>query len=107
MMASDIFVMPSYREGFGTSVIEAASCGIPSIGSNVYGLSDSIKDGVTGELITVCSKQDLEAAMTKLLSDNDLRTKMGDNARQYAKDNFSQDSVTHLLIDFYKGIIVK
>ena len=107
MMASDIFVMPSYREGFGTTIIEAASCGIPSIGSNIYGLSDSIKDGETGELTTVYSAKDLERAMTKLLDNDDLRIKMGNRARFYANENFSQDKMTLLLIEFYQRLILK
>ncbi|MDN3683994.1 glycosyltransferase [Vibrio sinaloensis] len=40
----DIFVLPSYREGFGTSVLEAAAAGLPAIASSIYGLSDAIED---------------------------------------------------------------
>ena len=48
MRASDLFCLPSYREGFGVSVIEAASCGIPALVSRIYGLTDSIIEGETG-----------------------------------------------------------
>lgn len=50
MSASDVFVLPSYREGFGLSIIEAASVGIPAIGSKIYGITDAIVDGETGLL---------------------------------------------------------
>ena len=45
---ADILCIPSYREGFGTVVIEAASCGIPSLCSNIYGLNDAIIQNKTG-----------------------------------------------------------
>jgi len=106
MMASDIFVLPSYREGFGSVIIEAASCGIPSIGSDIYGLSDAIKDGETGILIPAKSEKYLEEAMIKLLDNKNLRIKMGHMACHYAQDNFSQDKITMLLIILYEGIII-
>ena len=40
--------IPSFREGFGTVVIEAASCRLPSLGSNIYGLKDAIIEHKTG-----------------------------------------------------------
>ena len=106
MMASDILVIPSYREGFGSVVIEAASCGIPSVGTDIYGLSDSIKDGETGILIPAKSEKDIEVAMIKLLDNDNLRIKMGEKARYHAKDNFSQDKITMLLIKLYERIIL-
>ena len=106
MMASDIFVIPSYREGFGSVVIEAASCGIPSIGSDIYGLNDSIKDGETGILVPAKSHKLLEEAMLKLLVNDNLRIKMGEKAHYQAKKKFSQDKLTLLLIQLYERIII-
>ena len=107
MMASDIFVLPSYREGFGSVIIEAASCGIPSIGSDIYGLSDAIKNNKTGILISPKSEKDLEVAMNKLLDNDSLRIDMGEEARIYANDKFSQKMLTSLLMKLYKSIISK
>ena len=53
MAAADIFCLPSYREGFGATVIESAACGIPTIGTKIYGLTDAIIDGETGILVEV------------------------------------------------------
>ena len=44
----DIFCLPSYREGFGTVIIESASCGVPSLCSNIYGLKDAVIENQTG-----------------------------------------------------------
>jgi glycosyltransferase involved in cell wall biosynthesis len=50
MAISDFLCLPSYREGFGTVVIEAAAMGLPTVGTRIYGLSDAIEEGVTGLL---------------------------------------------------------
>ncbi len=50
MAGADIFILPSHREGFGSTVIEAAATGIPAIASRIYGLTDAVQDGETGYL---------------------------------------------------------
>jgi glycosyltransferase involved in cell wall biosynthesis len=105
MAASDIFVLPSYREGFGSVIIEAASSGLPSIGSNIYGLSDAIKDKQTGFLVPVRSSKLLEEAMLKLSKNDKLRNEMGSNARKRAIYLFSQENITLELLQLYKRLI--
>ena len=105
MAASDIFVLPSYREGFGSVIIEAASSGLPSIGSNIYGLSDAIKDKQTGFLVPVRSSKLLEEAMLKLAKNDKLRNEMGSNARKRAIYLFSQENITLELLQLYKRLI--
>lgn len=107
MSASDVFVLPSYREGFGSVIIEAASCGLPSIGSNIYGLSDAIKSGETGLLVPAGSSKFLEGAMLKFVSNEELRNKMSINARNHATYHFSQDDITLKILQLYKGLIEK
>jgi len=107
MAASDIFVLPSHREGFGSVIIEAASCGLPSIGSDIYGLSDAIKTNVTGFLVPTGSSESLKETMLELANNNELRNKMGLNARNRAINNFSQDYITLKILQFYKELIKK
>ena len=45
---ANVLCLPSHREGFGTVVIEAASCGLPTLASKIYGLYDSISENKTG-----------------------------------------------------------
>ena len=45
---ADVFCLPSYREGFGVVIIEAASVGLPAIASRIYGITDAVDEGVTG-----------------------------------------------------------
>jgi glycosyltransferase involved in cell wall biosynthesis len=105
MKASDILILPSYREGFGNVVIEAASSGIPSIVSNIYGLNDAIIDGDTGLLTSTNSTKSLEDAMNKLIKEERLRIHMGSKARIRAIESFSQDNMTLNVIKFYKRLL--
>ena len=51
MAAADIFCLPSYREGFGMAALEASSCGLPVVGTNIHGLSDAVINNETGVLV--------------------------------------------------------
>lgn len=100
MAAADVFVLPSYREGFGTVVIEAASCGTPTVATNIYGLSDAVVDGETGLLVPVRDSNKLAAALLQLATDSEKRKKMGEAARQRALVQFSQHAVSTFLVNF-------
>lgn len=102
MSAADVLCLPSYREGFGLVVVEAGSVGIPAIGSNIYGITDAIKDGVTGFLFEPGAWHDLRQKMIKCLEDPVLVKAMGMNARQNTLDLFSGDKVTAAMADYYR-----
>ena len=102
MMAADVFCLPSYREGFGTVIIESAACGIPSIGSNISGLSDSIVNNKTGLLFNVKDIANLSAAMIKLAEDDSLRLTLGEQAMLRAREKFDQRIVVARLVKFLK-----
>ena len=107
MAAADIFCLPSYREGFGSVVIEAGACGLPAIGSNIYGLSDAIVDGTTGLLVAAKSASELSSALQVLIDDADKRKKFGQAARERAVTNFSQQHLTDLVVATYNSMIQK
>ena len=100
MAASDIFCLPSYREGFGTVIIESAACGIPSVGSRIYGLTDAIIDQETGFLVEVGDIDGLSEKMTLLASDTELRKRLGNMAMHRARSSFGQEKVVQGLLDF-------
>lgn len=95
--AADVFVAPSYREGFGLVVIEAESMGLPAIVSNVPGQIDAIIPNETGLSCVVKSASSLQHQMEKLILDSDLRVKFGNNAQKFVRDNFEQNKLFEYL----------
>lgn len=105
LQASDVFIMPSYREGFGSSVIEASCLGIPVICSDAYGVLDAMVDDVTGLRCKVADVPTLQSAMEKLLNDAELRKRLGDAGRQRVLGNFKGCAITAEWVKFYKEIL--
>lgn len=103
--AADVFCLPSYREGFGTAIIEAAAAGVPAIGSRIYGITDAIVDGETGLLFEAGEVQQLARSMGTLAGDESVRARMGANARERAVRDFSSSVVTAALLEFYGQIL--
>jgi glycosyltransferase involved in cell wall biosynthesis len=105
--ASDVFVAPSYREGFGLVVIEAAAMGVGAIVSNVPGQIDAIKEGVTGIACQVKDAASLEAAMRQLAEDRALREQLGAQAAVYTKENYEQKALFAKLLEHKEELIAR
>lgn len=97
--ALDIFVSPSYREGFGLVVIEAESMGIPAVVSDVPGQIDAIIEGKTGISVQVKNWKALENGIQSLIDDKELREKMGEGAHQFVKDNYEQKNLFKYILE--------
>lgn len=100
MAAADIFCLPSYREGFGTVVIEAAAAGLPAVASRIYGLTDAVDAGRTGLLHEAGNVDDLVKKLKTLLDDQQLRLSLGVQARQRAINDFSEAAVVAAYRDY-------
>ncbi len=102
MQAADLFCLPSYREGFGSSVIEAAACGVPALTSRIYGLTDAVQEGHTGWMHKAGDIQDLAQVWdTALSSTHELRLR-GEAAQRNAAQMFSEQVVTDAMLEFYE-----
>ena len=88
--AMDVFVLPSYREGFGMSVVEASAMEVPVVVTEYPGPSSAMKDGVTGYAVPVKDNEKLFQHILKLLQDEQLRNKMGIAGRKFAEEAFDQ-----------------
>ncbi|NOX33762.1 MAG: glycosyltransferase family 4 protein [Deltaproteobacteria bacterium] len=104
MAAADIFCLPSYREGFGSVVIEAAACGLPSVVSQIYGLTDAVIHGSTGLLYPPGDINRLVCALQKLVDNPVLRRQMGMAARTMVENLFSQDRLTQAVLAEYLAV---
>jgi len=102
---SDIFCLPSYREGFGTTVIEAASVGIPTVGTYINGLIDAIVNGETGILVPSHDDRALMEALKQLLDDPDQVSQMGKAARQRCIQQFDANIINKKVAEEYMGIL--
>ncbi len=98
---SDVLCLPSYREGFGTVVIEAAAMGIPCVGTNIYGLKDSIIDGNTGILVPPRSAKAFGDALKYLLDNPEMITSMGRKARTRVCEEFDSRKINKKTADEY------
>lgn len=98
--ASDIICLPSYREGFGNVLIESAAIGLPSIASNIYGVTDAVINGRTGILHEPGNISQIALAMQHLALNSAERKKMGQQAKKRASELFSESRLSLAYLDF-------
>ena len=94
LQAGDVFCLPSYREGFGMSVIEAAALSMPVIASDAYGLRDSFVDGETGKKCKVMDVDSLYEAMEYFYQNPEDRILYGKSGRTRVVNLFSKELVS-------------
>lgn len=101
--ALDILCLPSYREGFPISPLEAQACALPVITTNATGCIDSIEPGVTGRVIPARNTSALTQAIAELTRDGLQRTAMGERARVRTEAEFDQRIVRGHVVRFVEG----
>lgn len=104
LSAADIFVLPSYREGFPNVVLEASAMGLPCIVSDVNGATDAIQNGVNGLIIPKRDSEALYNAMQKLVSDKEQRKSMASVARNLVSERFNRRDVWQATLEMYKNL---
>lgn len=104
-LKSDCFIMPSYREGFPNTVMEAGAMGLPSIVTDINGSREIIVDGENGLIVPPQTVQPLFDAMERMMNDKDLREKMQQNARPMIESRFERSFVQRCLMEFYDEVL--
>ena len=102
---SDCFVMPSYREGFPNTVMEAGAMGLPSVVTDINGSREIIINGENGIIVPSKDAYALYEAMKQILLATADREKMAANARPLINSRFEKSFVQGCLIKFYEEIL--
>jgi len=101
----DLFVLPSYREGFPRSPMEASTMGVPCVVTDVRGCRQTVEDGVTGRIIPAKDAPALANAIEALLADPSLRAEMGRRAREKALAEFDERVVFDRVLRTYERLL--
>lgn len=102
---ADCFVMPSYREGFPNTVLEAGAMGLPSIVTDINGSREIIENEKNGLIVPSKDADALYNAMERMLLDDKARETMKNNARQMIDSRFERSFVQKCQIEYYKEIM--
>ena len=101
----DIFVLPSYREGFPRAAMEAAASAVPVIATDVRGCRQVVDDGVTGLLVPVRDELALAAAVEDLAGDAPRRRAMGEAGLRKAVAEFDDRRVVERTLAVYERLL--
>lgn len=104
-MKADCHVLPSYREGFPNTPMEAGALGLPNIVTDINGAREIVVNEVNGLVVPSKDAKALYDAMERMLTDNALREKIKMNARKMIGDRFERGFVRKCLYDFYDEIM--
>ena len=105
MSAADIICLPSYREGFGSVLIEGAACGLPAVASRIYGVTDAIVENETGLLHAPGDIAALTDSLRRLVSDDDFRLRLGKKAYERALTSFEAGYLENLFSQFLERLL--
>jgi glycosyltransferase involved in cell wall biosynthesis len=100
-----IHVVPSHYEGLPTVLLEAMSCGLPVVATDVGGNKEVISNGVNGFLVPPKSPKVIARTILRLLEDDDLRTRIGGEARETVERLFTWDKIAGKILDCYKSVV--
>lgn len=102
---ADIVVLPSLKEGFGMTLIEAGASGLPVVGNNSWSIPEIIQDGVTGFLAEPGNVDDWAEKLIQLIKSDNLRRKMGQAARAWVTKQFTWEKNISTHLKVYENLI--
>lgn len=108
--AADIFVMPNIPvkgdlEGFGIVILEASSCGVPVVASNIEGIRDAAMNGKNGFLVESYDVDGFTDVIIKLLENDYERKRVGMNAREFTLENFRWEKIAKSYFEIFKLLL--
>lgn len=103
--ASDCCVLPSYREGFPNTVLEAGAMGLPAIVTDINGSREIIEEGQNGIIVAPKDAEALYLAMKRMKENHAMRERLAANARPMIASRFDKHFVQQNLLNFYDEIL--
>ncbi len=103
--AADVFVIPSLQEAFGQTALEAMACGTPVVGFDAGGIPEMVRPGVTGLLARCGDVAGLREAVLALLSDDELRARMGASCRELAAREHGLEVQARRYAELYRALL--
>lgn len=104
LVASDVAVLPSYREGFPNVVIQAGAMGLAQIVTDINGCNEVVIEGQNGVIIPKQNEEALYNAMLHLTTDRELTARMAASARELIATRYRQEDVWAELLKMYKSL---
>lgn len=108
MLSANIFVLPTYTEGFPNVILESMACGCPIIASSVGAIPEMLNidgDEPAGICIEPKNIEQLKSAIIKILNDDKLASTFGNNAKKRVNEMYSMPSVWKQMTDIWKSVI--
>lgn len=106
LQASDIFVLPSRREGMSNALMEAMACAMPVVATRVSGSEDLIENNISGLLVPVSDVNGLASALVKLMSDPEMAIQMGSRGYDSVRSKCDLMIVAEKYKSLYNKIVV-
>ena len=104
LQVADVFVIPTWREGFGMSIIEAQGLGLPVITSDVYGVVDASVEGVTGLRCKVGDVESLYQSMVEYHNNPTMRSEHGVAGKKRVEALYDNKVVTQAWVGYYRAL---
>ena len=103
--AADLVVLPTPREGFPRTLVEASAMGVPVVSTRIRGCREAVADGETGVLVPLGDAAALHRAVTALLADPDRRARMRTTAIRRARIEFDEQRVCERVLALYRRVL--
>jgi glycosyltransferase involved in cell wall biosynthesis len=105
--ADAVVVASEIYESFSYTVAQAMACGKPVLSSSIGGISETLNNGKVGLLYEAGNNNELIEGLTYLYNNNNLRKKLGNDARKYSVENFSTKKLKNIYLKYYKQIMIE
>jgi glycosyltransferase involved in cell wall biosynthesis len=101
----DLVIHPALMEGLGVSLLQAAAAGIPIVGSRAGGIPEAVEDGINGFLVEPGNTEEISQAVTRLLVDQELASRLGDSGRDLVRSKFSIEAMVKGNLAVYRSLM--